>query len=208
MKANWQVIEARIDSMQPRERILLLLATLVLLFFLADSLAFQPVFTQQKQARQLIADRAQQLELLRTRSGLLPGVDGAQAAKDLQVHLSEVDQRGRQWFSRLLAPNQALQILEQVLAHQPGMVLRQATASKDTLDETADDDGSPDRTPVITRHQFELQLEGNYPATRDYLHALEALPWKFFWDDIRYDVTSYPQARITLNIHTLGLQDG
>jgi MSHA biogenesis protein MshJ len=53
-----------------------------------------------------------------------------------------------------------------------------------------------------------LQLEGNYPATRDYLHALEALPWKFFWDDIRYDVTSYPQARITLNIHTLGLQDG
>jgi MSHA biogenesis protein MshJ len=205
MNATWQLLETRIDAMQPRERILLLLAALVLLYLVADSFGFQPLFARQQQARQTIADREQQLELLRTRSGLLTG-DGA-AAATLQADLSELDTRGRQWFAHLLAPNQALSILEQVLAHQPGIVLRQASASKSELDEVPDGDGNSSAAPGIMRHQFELQLEGNYLATRDYLHALEALPWKFFWDDIRYEVTRYPQAHITLNIHTLGLQD-
>ena len=28
----------------------------------------------------------------------------------------------------------------------------------------------------------------------DYLHALEALPWRFFWEAVEIDVTDHPRA--------------
>ena len=60
----------------------------------------------------------------------------------------------------------------------------------------------------IGRYELRLELEGSYLGTLRYLRALEALPWKFFWESVDYEVIEYPLARVTLQIYTLGLLKG
>ena len=58
------------------------------------------------------------------------------------------------------------------------------------------------------RHGLQLELEGSYLATLAYLKALQALPWEFYWDEVRLQVDKYPTAKITIVVHTLSLTEG
>jgi MSHA biogenesis protein MshJ len=60
----------------------------------------------------------------------------------------------------------------------------------------------------LYRHDFEVALEGNYFAILNYLKALEKLPWEFYWDMADYEVTTYPQAKITLKLHIVNTEEG
>jgi MSHA biogenesis protein MshJ len=108
----------------------------------------------------------------------------------------------------MLAPDRAAGILEQVLDQEAGLTLQSVTARSEPL--TAADTGSREGAPPagIGRYALELQLEGSYLATLRYLRALEALPWKFFWQGVAFEVIEYPRARITLDLYTLGLLEG
>lgn len=59
---------------------------------------------------------------------------------------------------------------------------------------------------IIYKHGLTLQFNGNYQATLEYLQKLEASNWHFFWDSIHYQVTEYPLAKVSLNLHTLSLE--
>lgn len=52
-------------------------------------------------------------------------------------------------------------------------------------------------------HPLVLVFEGNYFETLNYLQRIEHLRWRFFWDELDYVVTKYPNAQITLKLHTL-----
>lgn len=56
-------------------------------------------------------------------------------------------------------------------------------------------------------HPVRMELTGSYFAIRDYLQALEALPVKYYWRHFHYRVESYPQARVILEVYTLGSRE-
>jgi len=210
MKERLQQLEARIDSMQLRERALLLFAGIAAIFFLVDTLALQPAYKQHKQNEQTISALETDLNLLRLRSGLLyeeSEEDPLLHRDRLQNNLSELSIELQDQLGILLAPDQAAKVLKQVLAYEKGLKLRAVDAVSRPL---TGSELFPDTTAPITgigRYDLQLQLEGSYLATLRYLHALDTLPWKFFWEDIDFEVLEYPNAQVTLNIYTLGLLD-
>jgi len=216
-----QLIE-RIDAMELRQRVLLLAAGLTLLFFVADTFAIQPALNKQKASTQAIDEWESRLDLLRHRTGMLSGLSPENQRSELQAQLDDLDAQLDERLGGLLAPDQAMDVLEQVLEQEQGLVLREVNASNKPLSGTElldRDDATRDDNPFspgagnndellstgIGRYQLQLQLEGSYLATLRYLRALEALPWKFFWESVDYEVTEYPAARITLDIYTLGI---
>ncbi|MEZ5542573.1 MAG: hypothetical protein R3F42_11085 [Pseudomonadota bacterium] len=208
--AAYQQLATRIDALQLRERILLLIACLVVLFYCVDSFGLQPLSRQQLQLRQDIADLETRLETLRARAGLLGGNDALTAARKAELQ-AELDTLGRQLQSQLgsmLAPEQAAGILEQVLTRESDLTLQSVSAWSEPLTAPDPSTGEAVTVPGIARYELQLELEGGYLATLHYLRALEALPWKFFWQGIAFEITEHPQARVTLNLYTLELLEG
>jgi len=211
IRSRFQKLATQVDALQIRERVLLLVACLAVLFFLIDTFGFQPVFVQQRQARQDITDRELQLEQLRSRSGLLDiatGSDPAATRARLRVESDELEERVKSRLGGMLAPDQAASVLEQVLAQEAGLTLHKVDAWSEPMTATEADTGASVAVSGIGRYELELQLEGSYLATLNYLRALEKLPWKFFWKDVEFEVTEYPKARVTLQIYTLDLLEG
>lgn len=60
--------------------------------------------------------------------------------------------------------------------------------------------------PQIYKHGIMLELVGDYAATLRYLKNLEDLPWNFYWDAVRYEVTEYPKAKIRILVNTISLE--
>ena len=57
----------------------------------------------------------------------------------------------------------------------------------------------------IRVHALTMQMKADFPSFLLYLHVLESGPWKIHWDSMTYRVDGYPDALITLRLHTLSL---
>lgn len=211
ISAAGRQLGTRIDALQLRERALLLLACLVVLYFLVDSFGLQPVFQQQQALRQNIADQEMQLESLHVHTGQLNRADERDPAAlraRARSELAELDARLESLLGGMPAPDRAASILEQVLSSEAGLSLQAVHAHSEPVTTTDIKTGKAVALTGIRRYVLELQLEGDFTATVNYLRALESLPWNFFWKRVAFEVTEYPKARVTLNLYTLGLSEG
>ena len=53
-------------------------------------------------------------------------------------------------------------------------------------------------------HPLRMTFEGKYFDVIRYLTQIEALPVKYYWRNLNYQVTRYPWASIELELYTLG----
>lgn len=64
---------------------------------------------------------------------------------------------------------------------------------------------APAPAPLLYRHGVQLVLQGSYLEMIDYLEALEAMPTQLLWGAAVLDAGQFPQARLTLTLYTLSL---
>jgi MSHA biogenesis protein MshJ len=62
-----------------------------------------------------------------------------------------------------------------------------------------------DFTGVFEKNVIALTLKGNYASVFDYLKKIEALTWSVFWQDVQYKVDQYPAAVVTIQLYTLSI---
>jgi MSHA biogenesis protein MshJ len=125
----------------------------------------------------------------------------------MRARLTDLEARIQKQMGGLLAPAQAIKVLERVLEQEQDLKLLKVNASSSPLgDNDALTDSGQLQDTGINRYRMQLQLEGSYLATLRYLRALENLPWKFFWEGVEYEVIEHPNARITLDLYTLGIR--
>lgn len=208
MREHIQQLLERVDALELRQRIMLLLICLAIMFLIVDTLAIQPAIKQQKVQRQAITDWQLKLDVLRERAGMLPDHPANSRVSrhaDMLTRLNTLNAQIQEQMGGLLAPEQAVEVLKQVLEQEQGLSLVEVNAGSLSLADT-DLPGDDEFVDIgINRYQMQLQLEGGYLATLRYLRALEDLPWKFFWEGMDYEVIEYPTARITIDLYTLGL---
>jgi MSHA biogenesis protein MshJ len=62
--------------------------------------------------------------------------------------------------------------------------------------------------PALYRHRVVLRFEADFAATLDYVRAVEALPMRVRLEALEVDATRWPRLGITLQVETLGLEEG
>lgn len=215
----------RFDQLSLRERVIVLIAALLLIALIWDSVFMSPLDKQRK-------SRLQQVEALRAEVGGLeqntealvaqtaadPEKGNREALGKLKAEITDLDQRLAGATSGLIAPKDMPKVLEQVLSHASRLKLLslrslppQAVTVESGGGTTPAAAGAAPGTPgtsQVYKHGIELELSGSYLDTLYFLQALETLPWKFFWDRIEFTVEQHPQGRIKLQVFTLGLEEG
>lgn len=202
----------RIDALELRERVLLLAATVAILFLSLDSAGFQPTLKAQQVTEERISELEMKLGALRQQAMLLSYktdedvLAARYSSRDtLAEELAALDARIVDQLGALVEPAQAAELLEQVLTRHRGLKITSLRASAEPLDQLA---GNAEQAGKLGRYQLDLVLEGGYLDLMRYLEALESMPWKFFWQTVDFRVNEYPRAVSRLQLYTLGAQDG
>lgn len=208
----------RFDQLSLRERIIVLVAALLLIALVWDSTFMAPLDKQRKtNLQQIIALRAeiagldQGIEALVAQGAADPKKSSHATADTLRAEIEDIDRRLAGVTSGLIAPKEMSHVLEQVLARAKRMTLQSLrTLPPEAVIAPGSDTAQPGaaKAAQIFKHGVELELSGSYLDTLYFLQALEALPWRFFWDRIEFVVEEHPRGRVKLRLYTLGLEEG
>ncbi len=212
IKTRLQPWLERIDNLELRERILLLAAAVAVMFLLIDTLILQPTLKAQQVARQQIVDLEVKLNSLRQSAQLLNyksdsdlATSRRQSRDQLAAELAELDSRIISQLGALVEPAQAARVLEQLLSSHTGLKLTTLSASAEPLKDMELE--QPSETPGLARYQLDMVVQGSYLDLLNYLQSLEAMPWKFFWQQVDFQATEHPHAETRLQLYTLGAKD-
>jgi MSHA biogenesis protein MshJ len=209
INASMAPIVAKIDAFSVRERLLVLITTLVLIGALWHTLFMQPLEQRAAQSRaelieleQRIAAGNQNLEdqILQLAGG---GDEQRSRIASLRRRIDEINATLGNHAAELIDPAEMAQVLEGVLKEQSRLTLvRIRNTTPDSL--SADEE-----TDAVTfyRHGLEIEVEGSYAACLEYLNAIEALPWRLYWQVLELDVIDYPRNRIRIEVGTLSLDE-
>lgn len=205
MKQKWQLLAARIDAMQLRERVFLFIALLVSCLALADTLWLTPAQTAHKQTKQKFDAQSAELSRLREELGTAAQtVDPSKAVRDdiaaTNLRLDSINQE-----IRAVAPIEQggpaiEQTLVQFLRRQDGLTL----LSTGTLKADAPIGGMTNVPTGLTRRGLELSVAGSYADLVRYVRTLEnALP-TLRWGTLQLKTTRQA-PEMTLQVYVVGV---
>lgn len=227
MNKQWQQWQEKIDALSLRERVILLATLLVATVMLFQVLLIDPVLDKRKRANQELTALKQTLQNAENEKIILDAQLTAGVNRHKQIHraelekqLAQLDEEIQKSVLALIPPRMMPQVLENVLKQNTELklvslenkpvvpLLEEESKPKSngvTAKSNVEKEGS--NKQGLYRHGFVLTLQGNYMAALRYFEELSKLPWHFYWDDLRYQVEKYPNARITLEVHTVSMSE-
>lgn len=208
------------NNLSVRERVLVLVATLVVVHMAWEQLLMNPLQHQQQRSTAELEQQRQRLDEIDAKTKILvsrytndPDASVNQKLENLRSQITTLDERIDAAAEALIDPPQMALVLEQLLNRENVLrLMRLETLPPKALNEEAaeqDEKGDlpTDVLPNVYEHGFVVEFEGDYRSTVRYLHALEELPWRFFWDGVEFHVNDYPLATVRLHMHTLSLSE-
>ncbi len=213
MNVKLQSWMSQFEKRNRRERTLLMSIVVCSLSLLLYSVLVEPAL-QNKDEQQKAAAEARE-NLSRKRDELTTLRQAMQARRQskerlllssLELDVQGLDEQLAQAAVNLIPPQQVPEILERVIASDKRLklvALQNRPAERLSASGNENELLADDQDNVLYRHQIKMTLQGDYQATVDYLERIEQLPWRIYWDALRYEVTAYPLATVTLDMYTL-----
>lgn len=229
MNAYWEKLSAKVDALNRRERLLVLLGVIALVWLLMNSMLLAPLSQHKKILNdQLISDRAQrvsmqqQLQLLAGTPPVDADVANRSRLEALRNQLQHTNASLDAMQKELVSPDKMAGLLEDILKKNDQLKLislKTLPAGEAEALNTAESSAAS-TAPVsatgkavapiagklsVYRHGVELKVQGRYLDLLNYLRTLEKLPWHMLWGNVRLTANAYPQSTLTVTIYTLSL---
>ena len=206
MRALLKQYAQRIDNASLRERVLLFLATALVLVFLVNVTLIKPLRDAQ---RRLSSDIAQNERELRTIQGEVQRLARARGADPdarnrergavLRAELATLDSQIAEEQRRFTPPQRMREVLQEMLQREKRLrLIDLKTLPVSDLTATQAQAGRR-----VFRHGVELTLAGSYLDLYAYLSALERLSTQLYWGRAEMVVAEYPVATLKLTVYTL-----
>ena len=219
----------RVDALLLRERVLLLGAALILTAYVWDKWFLQPMDARRQNLQaqvQTASESLQRIEAATSEWVATASVDPDAAAR---AHLAELTKNLKEARSlveakagRMVAPEQMPEVLKTVLSRfqelefvsLEGLKVEQVAMAP--APEAGGGAAAPapavkpaqDKLYGVYRHGIRIRFKGSFPATVDYLHALERLPVGFYWDTVDLRTGKTPEVDGALVVFTVSLGAG
>lgn len=208
---QWQALSDKFEQTSSREKWLISLCGTVALLLGVSTLVVEPTYlekerlTQQINTTQLNNQRLEADILLMTaKLNKDPDQEINQKYKNLVTESQLLSQQLADIVENLISPSEMAKLLESVLAGSNKLRLVSLESKKAEPIVPSSDDSQYSGYYI---HPVRLELVGRYFDIANYLEALEALPVKYYWRNFHYQVEKYPNARLVLEVYTLGSRE-
>ena len=231
LKRQLDKLVKHIEARSQAEKILvlgLLVASIVLAYL---SLAYDPIRADIQSVRNQVNSTERQILAQQTTYAAMveqSQEDPNRFANERLVVISreqvQLDEEIDGLAGDLVTPDQMTTILTTVLERQAGLELvyfqnKTATPLREGVTNTEallaetgavnfEDVIEDEVAGQIYEHGLTIEFQGDYFSTLKYLRFLEEITGSFFWDSISYRQLEWPRAHISLEIHTLSLDQG
>ncbi|EEY46342.1 type II secretion system protein GspM [Vibrio mimicus] len=211
MMSHWETMTSKFSALSQREKVLIALCGTVLVVMVLLIGLIEPAL-KQSQSRQVqiqtLTSSNQQLqgEIMVLQAKLAKNPDQEQDVElgQLTLQSQEISQQLAEKMTSMVAPSEMPNLLERVLTQSQKLklVVLESLPAEPIVRSTESEVKSE-----YYLHPVRMEFTGSYFAIRDYLQALEALPVKYYWRSFQYKVENYPQARVILEVYTLGSRE-
>ncbi len=202
----------RFNSLTHREKLIALATILMLIWSAWDSFIYQPLSAKKQQiSAELQTVNTQLSAYIGTVSEIerVGKIDVNQANRtqliQLKNQLKVLKAQLNAGDKEFVSAHKMTNLLTDMLNQNSGLALKKL----ETLPVTTLTDPLTNLTEQswVYRHGLSLTLSGSFVDTLAYLKSLEALPWRFSWGSIDYQVIKYPVAETTLRVYTLSFEE-
>lgn len=210
MQEKIRQLGERIDGLSLRERMLLVLACLAVIFLLWDAFLMDPVRQRQatvqvelEQVRDRLAQLTTSIQTLATRSDDDRNRELQTRRNALEQEIARLEQRLAEQFDAAVSPRQAVATLAGLLEGQPGLTV----LALENLPPQALGGVEGDVVTGIFVHRVRVSLEGDHATLRAYLERIPNLPGGVFLESMHLSVPGWPTNRIELMFYSLTLDE-
>ena len=219
-KQYWAALNAKIEALALRERVLIFCAMAFLLITLVNMVFLEPLLAEQKKLSAQVVQQQEKMKEIQTQIATLlqakkSNEDSPQRVRltQLKNQIMEGDTYLQSRRDRLVPPEKMAGLLEQVLAKngQLQLVNLQSLPVSPLIEHAnkGADASAAQSTGVaesqVFKHGVQITVRGSYLDLLQYLTALEQLPVQMFWGMAKMNVEQYPVAELTLTLYTLSL---
>ncbi len=209
------------EKVSARERKIILVTVLSLLSLIVYVLAIEPLIVEYKSLAvksNSLQDKNRlietQLKLTLERKYQDPNIQLGKDIERLENKSLSLDEDIGRLTKALVAPKQMVQLLENVLKSDKKMKLISfVNLPKEDVELVSDMTpakinaetklNSSTSEGLIYKHAFEIEMKSTYDSMVGYLKRIDKLPWKIFWQDLRYEAGTYPYGVLKIKIYTL-----
>lgn len=225
-----QKLARRIDALQPRERLLLFITGVVVLFILWDSLLLSDQLAGRKRLNQELAtvetqhgaETARQ-DMLRRQLSEDPNERERMRLERYRAEIARIDEVLKEKTLEFISPRQMVEALESLIKKEPGLKLVSLESTGPDVptvavnvgeagNAAADVDGGNAAAalgaPMVYLHGLEMEFEGDYFSVLNYVRRLESLKWRFGWSSLAIRMENYPVSKVRIRLETLSLTEG
>jgi len=227
MGATRQRFVDRYRSMTARERLLVTLAVVVVLYVAWDGFWHAPLSRRNDQLAQSNTQLRQQIEALHQSRATLqarlredPGTGLRARIERLRAEQRKLDEKLEDYRLALIPPRKMARLLRDLMAREPGLELLHlaslpsevALRSGDHAENVEKGESPPEEgEPLVFRHPVEIRFRGSFPQALSYIRRLESKAWRFYWQELELTTDperGYPHAEVRLRLFTLSVDEG
>ena len=215
MGSYWNQFVKAVNARKQEERIVLLLAFLVVLGYGGFILFIEPLqLARADMERRITVTNTQIVEESNLQNEINsnfskdPDAAAKRRQEELLTELRAADAQLDELYGQLIDPREMSTMLTNILQRETALELVSLSNRPGQLLLAPDAASASPVGVELFRHGLQMVFEGSYIDTVRYLQSLEGLQSNFFWERMEYSVIDYPKARITLDIYTLSTQRG
>jgi MSHA biogenesis protein MshJ len=210
-----------LNKLSLREKLLSLVVFIALTYAVWDIFFFSNFDQRQQQTQIEQQEIQQQQQTLNTAIAQLqrqltnatdPNEKARLAITTANQKLSKHQQQLDEEINRLVEPSKITDLLRSLLAQSTGLTLvslqnEAVTAIVVNQNKKNQKQINNDAAIQLYEHAATIKFRGHYQQLYDYLTALEDSPWGLYWDQLEYVVSAYPNAEISLRVHTISTDE-
>ena len=207
MHPIWSQLDNKFKALNQREKLLLAICGLVVVTLTMSAWLIEPLAkSNQELDRQvtLTSQNIQRLEadilIVTAKLNKDPNENLNREYKKLLTESQRLSEQLALIMEDFISPSEMAQLLDKVLAETQGLklVLLESLQPKPIM-------GADNQSQTgYFMHPVRIELTGGYFSILAYLTTLETMPVNYYWSSFTYAVDAYPNARVTLEVYTLG----